>query len=599
MATPRFPPWGEVGERPPDNFDYAGGQQVFDVHFNYLWDNLHKLETEDFDSLQGDTHDYLDDVTDYLQDIFDDLNDYLNSLEDRTATRISNEHKSVFDRSYLTHFSDLAPPEFDQPTLDGGIFDTFIQESKPDSGTNTNGLYWGYGEDSFVSPPSFWTEQTTGTDTNNETIESLSVAAGGSYVVYTTAQNDLVGLNKSDLTEAWRNTGVVHSHVLDANDSNVVVKTAQDSVTIYDITDGSSVDTKTFSDAGTDVDIVVDVSIETELVVAWNSETSGGSLQQVAVTEFDGQNLTGGSIGEFQEASPNDRIEEVSTLTTNEFFVRGDVYPGSGGIIVALNPSRVLSTLNNVENATTGWNAISWYEIPNSATFTFPTEFGFVAASDNKIFYTNRNYEVAGRNVYASASSVPPVEIANMDIVSNKMIASGGNDIKIYELRNNISKLGDITGQTKASPPVAVGESNAFYAISDTVHKTSFTSSVQSTNTYSITYNNVDISEVSWLTTRAEVNDTPITIDVGGDTFNITGDHEARKLDTTAQTADVTITFDATAGEQPSRLYEFALSGTEDLGTFDVTFPDIPVPSPDADYPALRNIDTTEQLNER
>lgn len=35
-----FPPWGDTGQKPPDNKDYQGGEQVNEKHFDYLWDNL-------------------------------------------------------------------------------------------------------------------------------------------------------------------------------------------------------------------------------------------------------------------------------------------------------------------------------------------------------------------------------------------------------------------------------------------------------------------------------------------------------------------------------------------------------------------------------
>lgn len=41
-----FPPWGDSGERPSDNFDYEGKDQVNEKHFDYLWDNVGALENE-------------------------------------------------------------------------------------------------------------------------------------------------------------------------------------------------------------------------------------------------------------------------------------------------------------------------------------------------------------------------------------------------------------------------------------------------------------------------------------------------------------------------------------------------------------------------
>jgi hypothetical protein len=41
-----FPPWGDTGERPSDNFQYDGGDQVNEKHLDYLWDNVAALESE-------------------------------------------------------------------------------------------------------------------------------------------------------------------------------------------------------------------------------------------------------------------------------------------------------------------------------------------------------------------------------------------------------------------------------------------------------------------------------------------------------------------------------------------------------------------------
>lgn len=41
-----FPPWGDSGARPADNFDYEGKDQVNEKHFDYLWDNVGALENE-------------------------------------------------------------------------------------------------------------------------------------------------------------------------------------------------------------------------------------------------------------------------------------------------------------------------------------------------------------------------------------------------------------------------------------------------------------------------------------------------------------------------------------------------------------------------
>jgi hypothetical protein len=39
-----FPPWGDSGERPPDNFQYDGGDQVNEKHLDYLWNQAGTLE---------------------------------------------------------------------------------------------------------------------------------------------------------------------------------------------------------------------------------------------------------------------------------------------------------------------------------------------------------------------------------------------------------------------------------------------------------------------------------------------------------------------------------------------------------------------------
>jgi hypothetical protein len=41
-----FPPWGDTGERPSDNFQYDGGDQVNEKHLDYLWDSVGALENE-------------------------------------------------------------------------------------------------------------------------------------------------------------------------------------------------------------------------------------------------------------------------------------------------------------------------------------------------------------------------------------------------------------------------------------------------------------------------------------------------------------------------------------------------------------------------
>jgi hypothetical protein len=41
-----FPPWGDTGERPSDNYQYDGGDQVNEKHLDYLWDSVSALEDE-------------------------------------------------------------------------------------------------------------------------------------------------------------------------------------------------------------------------------------------------------------------------------------------------------------------------------------------------------------------------------------------------------------------------------------------------------------------------------------------------------------------------------------------------------------------------
>lgn len=41
-----FPPWGDSGERPADNFNYQGGDQVNEKHLDYLWYAVGQLEDE-------------------------------------------------------------------------------------------------------------------------------------------------------------------------------------------------------------------------------------------------------------------------------------------------------------------------------------------------------------------------------------------------------------------------------------------------------------------------------------------------------------------------------------------------------------------------
>jgi len=41
-----FPPWGDSGSRPADNFQYDGGDQVNEKHLDYLWNQVSTLENE-------------------------------------------------------------------------------------------------------------------------------------------------------------------------------------------------------------------------------------------------------------------------------------------------------------------------------------------------------------------------------------------------------------------------------------------------------------------------------------------------------------------------------------------------------------------------
>lgn len=41
-----IPPWGDSGEKPPDNKDYSGGDRVNEKHFDYLWYAVGQLEDE-------------------------------------------------------------------------------------------------------------------------------------------------------------------------------------------------------------------------------------------------------------------------------------------------------------------------------------------------------------------------------------------------------------------------------------------------------------------------------------------------------------------------------------------------------------------------
>jgi hypothetical protein len=41
----RFPSWGDSGEFPPNGFDYTGGSQVNEKHFDALWNGIKEFET--------------------------------------------------------------------------------------------------------------------------------------------------------------------------------------------------------------------------------------------------------------------------------------------------------------------------------------------------------------------------------------------------------------------------------------------------------------------------------------------------------------------------------------------------------------------------
>lgn len=64
-----FPPWGDAGERPSDNKDYKGGDQVNEKHFDYLWKSAGDLENDlrtalqDIDNNEDGIVDEADSVT--------------------------------------------------------------------------------------------------------------------------------------------------------------------------------------------------------------------------------------------------------------------------------------------------------------------------------------------------------------------------------------------------------------------------------------------------------------------------------------------------------------------------------------------------------
>jgi hypothetical protein len=66
-----FPPWGDGGEIPPDNFQYDGGDQVNEKHLDYLWDKVGGLEDEvrsaltDIDSDKDGSVDNADNADEY------------------------------------------------------------------------------------------------------------------------------------------------------------------------------------------------------------------------------------------------------------------------------------------------------------------------------------------------------------------------------------------------------------------------------------------------------------------------------------------------------------------------------------------------------
>lgn len=67
--TDLFPPWGDSGSKPADNFQYDGGDQVNEKHLDYLWASVGQLENEvrsaltDIDADQDGVVDETDSVT--------------------------------------------------------------------------------------------------------------------------------------------------------------------------------------------------------------------------------------------------------------------------------------------------------------------------------------------------------------------------------------------------------------------------------------------------------------------------------------------------------------------------------------------------------
>lgn len=84
--TDLFPPWGDNGERPPDNFQYDGGDQVNEKHLDYLWYEVGELEKE---------------VRAALEDIDSDKDGTVDNADKLDGTELSDIAVSIEDSGTL------------------------------------------------------------------------------------------------------------------------------------------------------------------------------------------------------------------------------------------------------------------------------------------------------------------------------------------------------------------------------------------------------------------------------------------------------------------------------------------------------------------
>lgn len=134
-----IPNWGDTGERPSDNFNYQGGDQVNEKHIDYLWASVGSLEDEvrsalqDIDSDQDGVVDQADDALLFKgNDIDSDGDGVVNSsdqLQDPTVHDVdqfdgSNGTAGQYPRTDGTNVSWVTVSFEGQIADDSGVVDS-------------------------------------------------------------------------------------------------------------------------------------------------------------------------------------------------------------------------------------------------------------------------------------------------------------------------------------------------------------------------------------------------------------------------------------------------------------------------------------------